>query len=111
LKTQDVSNVVLITMNSIWEYIWWVTLQEDRPDIRIEHVNIEDLSRRFYDRKPFSGFQPEAVVSLAEETSEQSLLEANGLPYTRQWSEGDTEIYLQGTMWRHGGHIRRALIG
>jgi hypothetical protein len=98
LKTQDVSRVGLITLNSSWEYIWWVMLQEDNPEVRIEHVNIADVSRRFYEKEPFAGFQPEAVVSLEKETSEQDSIEVNGIPYSRRWSEGDAAIYLRDQM-------------
>ena len=44
-------------------------LQEHNPSVRIEHVNVTDVSNRIYEQEPFAGFQPDAVISLVKETS------------------------------------------
>ena len=93
LRSQKVSDVGLLAANTSWEYPWWVLLRENHPGVRLEHVNVTDVSDSFYAKWPFHGFIPDTLIALDQNPSPEAVTVADTV-YTRRWEEGKAAIYL-----------------
>ena len=73
------------------EYITWVLFSADHPGLRIQHVNVRDVSKCKSELPRFRDFQPEAIL-LVNRRQEDSLI-VNDVEYTKHWSSGRLAIY------------------
>ncbi len=106
LRERGVNRLGLIVDNSSWEYPWWVFLRRDNPDFRIEHVNTTDASKVYYERPPYRGFVPEAVVML-DQAHPPETVTVNGQLYPRHWQQDKVALYVA-THSRQDGEQERA---
>jgi hypothetical protein len=68
---------------SSMEYPWWIILNKSPQSIRIEHINIKNISSvkdRFY---PYNNFIPCAIISVDSAQSEE--ISTAGNTYIRGW--------------------------
>lgn len=93
LESRDASRVGLIVSNSSIEYWWWAALTRDRPDVRFQHVNFDEPSVSISAEKPFSEFQPDAVLALDQEQLAPQITVGQRL-YARLWQERRAAIYF-----------------
>jgi hypothetical protein len=68
---------------SSMEYPWWVLLKNDKQVLRIEHVNVKNLSHVKSRAYPFSNFIPCAIISVGSPQSENMAFK--GGFYVRAW--------------------------
>jgi len=68
---------------SSMEYPWWVLLKNDKQVLRIEHVNVKNLSNVKSRAYPFSNFIPCAIISVDSTQSENMAFQ--GGFYVRAW--------------------------
>ncbi|MFC1762125.1 hypothetical protein ACFL6U_08595 [Planctomycetota bacterium] len=76
------------------EYLTWVFFGPDHPGLRIQHVNVRDISQCKSELPRFRDFQPEAIF-LVNRRQDDSLM-VNDVEYTKQWSSGRLAIYEKG---------------
>ncbi len=93
LRAKGVSQVGLVADNSSWEYMWWVLLSRGESAVRLEHVNVEDPSKRLVAERPFRAFRPEAVVTLDQPP--QAEIAVGQTVYRRRWTQDRVGIYLR----------------
>ena len=93
LEGRAFSRVGIIVGNQSWEYMWWVFLRQLNPAVQIQHVNVEDVSRRLTDDPPFRDFQPDAVITADQEPQPEAISVGRNT-YHRQWAEGNVAIYF-----------------
>lgn len=94
LASQKVTGVGLLISNSSWEYVWWHYLQKDHPGVRIEHVNVQDPSARFAASARFSGFSPDALVTLDQKPQPEQIT-VGAATFTCRWKQEKVAIYLR----------------
>ncbi|MFC1763263.1 hypothetical protein ACFL6U_14440 [Planctomycetota bacterium] len=93
LKDKEVDQLGLYTDTYTREYISWTLLKADHPDIRIQHVNMDDVSRCKMELPRFKEFQPDTVLSINRRQSDSLLVKDT--TYTKQWSAGRLAVYRQ----------------
>lgn len=75
------SDIGLTMGGDDWEYPFWVFLSENhRRKVRLEHVNVPNISRAEYRNSPFANFTPCAVIVVgADQPSELRVANATYL--------------------------------
>lgn len=67
LSNSKCSNIGLVLGGDDWEYPFGVLLGEDsRRKVRLEHVNVTNISRVKYNEYPFNAFTPCAVIVVSD---------------------------------------------
>jgi hypothetical protein len=75
------------------EYPFWVLLKKtSRQPIRIEHVNVTNISAIKSTVNSFVGFSPCAVIVV--DADRTSLVAEKG-NYTQAWAESQSRLYMQ----------------
>lgn len=70
LSNSECSDIGLMLGGDDWEYPFWVLLGEhDKRKVRLEHVNVPNISRVEYSKPPFRTFTPCAVIVVSAEQS------------------------------------------
>ena len=65
VQHQKCRNIGLFLHPDAWEYPFWVLLNENRVhNVRIEHINVKNISSTRYNTYPFSNFIPCAIISV-----------------------------------------------
>jgi hypothetical protein len=83
----DCSEIGLIIGDEDLEYPFWILLQEvRRTRIRIEHVNVTNISAIKATVSPFAGFSPCAIIAVEADHNTAPI--AEGSVYTKAWSSG-----------------------
>jgi hypothetical protein len=73
------------------EYLFWVLLQDgSRENIRMEHVNVANVSAVKSNVEPFAGFVPCAVI--VANTDDVMPPTVNGRQYMKAWSSGPVRL-------------------
>ncbi|MFC1762126.1 hypothetical protein ACFL6U_08600 [Planctomycetota bacterium] len=93
LEDNDLGQVGLYAGNFAREYISWTLLKKDNPDVRIQAVNMTDVSQCKLELPLFKDFQPDTVLSINQRQSDSLLVKDT--TYTKQWSAGRLAIYQQ----------------
>jgi hypothetical protein len=93
LQSRNASRIGLLAGNSSIEYWWWAALRKDNPEVRFQHVNVQEPSSRFYAEKPFSDFQPDAVLALDQRPPAPQITVGQVL-FLKQWEEGRAAVYF-----------------
>lgn len=65
------------------EYPWWILLQDSQESVRIEHIDVKNLSSAKYRVYPFNDFIPCAIISVGSAPSEDFATAGN--IYRREW--------------------------
>jgi hypothetical protein len=91
IADQNCSNVGLSTGVFGRQYLFWVSLQDvGRAKIRMEHVNVANVSAIKSNIKPFVDFSPCAVIVAS--TDDYLSPSFNGRPYVKAWSSGPVRL-------------------
>ncbi len=93
LESRKPSRIGLLTGNSSIEYWWWPALLQNDPNIRFQHVNVQDPSSRFYAREPFRDFRPDALIALDQQQLGPQIT-LDQVVYLREWGEGRAAVYF-----------------
>ena len=92
VKQRDCTNIGL-SLPSM-EYPWWVLLKNhNNRQVRIEHVNVQNLSNVKSRVYPFSNFIPCAIISVGSSPSEE-LTTKEGI-YVRAWQSVNSSERIQ----------------
>jgi hypothetical protein len=77
-----------------WEYPFWVMLGENgRRTIRLEHVNVTNISQVKYGEFPFNSFTPCAVIVLSENPPND--VRVGNITYLRKMLAKPVSIFMQ----------------
>ncbi|MEG3859593.1 ArnT family glycosyltransferase [Microcoleus sp. herbarium12] len=78
---------------SSMEYPWWVLLKNDKQVLRIENVNVKNLSNVKSRAYPYRNFVPCAIISVGSTQSENMVLK-EGI-YVRAWPSASSIQKIQ----------------
>ena len=92
LKDKELEQVGLILTSEPWEYPMLMLLHQDNLDIQFQHINVTNVSNRFYDVAPFDEFLPDTVIAI---NSPKNEVIVKGQIYSKQWIEGSVAIYFK----------------
>jgi hypothetical protein len=91
ITDQNCSNVGLSTGVFGRQYLFWVLLQDtSRAKIRMEHVNVANVSAAKSKVEPFAGFSPCAVI--VANSDDDMPPSVNGRQYVKAWSSGPVRL-------------------
>lgn len=65
------------------EYLWWILLQDSQESVRIENINVKNLSSAKYGVYPDNNFSPCAIISVGSAQSDD--FTTSGNIYRRGW--------------------------
>jgi Dolichyl-phosphate-mannose-protein mannosyltransferase len=93
INSRNCSEVGLVTGIYGTEYPFWVLLQESRNTrIRIEHVNVTNISAIKSTMYPFASFSPCAVIVVNSDGYSAPI--PNESVYTKAWSSGPVSVFM-----------------
>jgi hypothetical protein len=85
---------LLLGWNS-YEYPLWVLIQQRRPEVRFEHVDVRNVSAALSLRARYEHFNPCAVFVTADSVqSDEKVIQVNGAQYLRKWERGSVGVFL-----------------
>ena len=86
------SDIGLIIGGDDWEYPLWVLLREKTNEIiRLEHVNVTNISQQKYDKNHIDTLSPCAIFAInADPLRQVSIGDVN---YLRKWSYDSVSVY------------------
>jgi hypothetical protein len=77
-----------------WEYPFWVLLgKDDKQKVRLEHVNVTNISQELSTEFPFNNFTPCAVIVVSDNPSNE--INVDGVTYIRKWLSNPVSVFLQ----------------
>lgn len=81
-QAQGCSHIGLALTPDSWEYPLWALLKPDNnPDIRLEHINVQNASSVKMDRPLFSDFNPCAIIS--DSSNDKTKIILGNTPYVK----------------------------
>ena len=93
LKSQC-SDIGLVLGGDDWEYPFWVLLHEnDKRTIRIEHVNVANISQVKSNEYPYNTFTPCAVIVVSENLPNE--VHIGDVTYLRKWVSNPVSVFMQ----------------
>jgi 4-amino-4-deoxy-L-arabinose transferase-like glycosyltransferase len=93
LKSQC-SDVGLVLGKDDWEYPFWVLLHEnDKRTIRIEHVNVANISQMKSNEYPFNAFTPCAIIVVSNNLPNE--VNIGDVIYFRKMSSNPIGVFMQ----------------
>lgn len=94
LGTRGCLNIGFLSGEDNWEYPFWPLLSSGgKQNIRIKHINVDNVSKVKKTRTPFDKFEPGAIISLLK-TAEQQIT-CQGKTYTREWTFAPVSVYIK----------------
>ena len=91
INSRNCSKVGLITSSYGREYLFWILLQEiSHAKVRMEHVNVANISAIKSTVKPFADFSPCAVIVV--NTDYYTAPNPDLTVYTKAWSSGSVPL-------------------
>jgi 4-amino-4-deoxy-L-arabinose transferase-like glycosyltransferase len=86
------ASVGLILGSDDWEYPLWVLLHDLSPAIRIEHVNVQNVSAGSAAADPgYASFRPCALIVIREDPPQT--VEVSGVAYRLTWQSRTLSVY------------------
>lgn len=77
-----------------WEYPLWFLLRENgHSAVRLEHVNVVNISRQMQDENHLGSFSPCAIFS--DNVSPPDVISFYDIIYLRKWSSGSIIVYTR----------------
>ncbi|MEH2069344.1 MAG: hypothetical protein V7K47_14475 [Nostoc sp.] len=99
LNFQKCSNIGLSMGNDPWEYPLWVLLQQNNPQIvKIEHINVSNISAVFAKNSSAQEFEPCGIISMETKKSKQNKLEKINFQektYVRAWNSPELGVFIK----------------
>ncbi len=94
LEAQGCLNIGFISGEDSWEYPFWPLLSSgDKQNVRIEHINVDNVSKVKKSQTTFDKFEPGAIIALLK-TDEQQIT-CQGKTYAREWAVAPVSIYIK----------------
>ncbi len=93
LQHSQCQDIGLILGADDWEYPFWVLLGENDKKVRLEHVNVANISRVKYDEYPYSSFTPCAVVVVSPDPPND--VHIGDVTYAREWSSIPVGVFMR----------------
>jgi 4-amino-4-deoxy-L-arabinose transferase-like glycosyltransferase len=88
------ADVGLMLETDSYEYPFWVLLpQTEGQAVRIEHVNVTNISGVLYKESPFNTFNPCAVIVVNENLPDE--VRVGEVPYLQKWFSEAVGVYLK----------------
>lgn len=81
-----------LSLSSI-EYPWWVLLKNDKQVVRMEHVNVKNLSNVKSRAYPYRDFVPCAIISVGSRQSENMAIKKD--IYMKAWESASSIPKIQ----------------
>ena len=76
-----------------WEYPFWVALgNEGGQTLRIEHINVTNVSNVKYDKDPFNVFSPCAVIVVS--ANPPGDVNFRGSNYLQKWFSNPVSVFM-----------------
>jgi hypothetical protein len=92
------SSVGLLIPDDQPEYPFWILLKQERQQsIRIEHVDVRNVSAAKARVSPYAGFSPCAVVVVDADDGRAAVAERGG--YAQAWSSGPVRVLVRRGLW------------
>lgn len=88
------SHIAPFPLSLPWEYPLWVLFQDTPMKVRLEHVNVENVSAAEFKVYPFNHFNPCAILAFEPKDLRKDIL-TNGYLYVREWSEGPVSVFVR----------------
>jgi len=86
------SDIGLVIGIKDWEYPLWILLRENTGEIvRIEHVNVTNISQWLYSGNYHDKFNKCAIFTLNPDPTDTVLI--GGMVYSREWSSDSVNLY------------------
>ena len=94
LRNAQCWDIGLLTGGDDWEYPFWVMLREGTGrKIRLEHVNVANISKVKYDEYPFNTFTPCAVIVVSPDPPNE--VHIGDVTYLRKWSSIPVTVFVR----------------
>ncbi len=91
VASEGCTQIGLSTGADDWEYPLWVLFdQANIPGVRLEHVNVQNVSAVKASQESFLRFDPCAVISIGLQPNHQ-LVTGSGV-YSQEWSQGRVAV-------------------
>jgi 4-amino-4-deoxy-L-arabinose transferase-like glycosyltransferase len=93
LSNTECSDIGLALGGDDWEYPFWVLLNENgKRTVRLEHVNVTNISEVKSSEYPFSAFTPCAVIVVSDNSPDE--LHVGDVTYFRRWLSDPVSVFL-----------------
>lgn len=94
LSNTQCSDIGLVLGGDDWEYPFWVLLGEDgKRTVRLEHVNVTNISQVISSEYPFNNFTPCAVIVVINNPANE--VRIGDVTYFRKWSSNPVSVFMQ----------------
>ena len=94
LSNTQCSDIGLVLGGNDWEYPFWVLLNEDgKRTVRLEHVNVTNISQGKSNRYPIFAFTPCAVIVVSDNPPTE--VHVGEAAYLRRWLSTPVSVFMQ----------------
>jgi hypothetical protein len=109
VQERNLRDIGLMLPYDPFEYQLWVILKQSRTDVRLEHIEVENVSSATTTLESSTKFLPEAIIRV-QRKNEQSRgeLRSGERVYTRAWSMDPVEVYVLEPKLDHRQHEKSA---
>jgi len=95
LQERNLHDIGLILPYDPFEYQLWVILKQGRTDVRLEHIEVENVSSAAAPLDSTTQFLPEAGIRVRRGNEQpRSELRMGERLHTRMWSQDPVEVYF-----------------
>jgi hypothetical protein len=96
VREQRLHDVGMMLPYDPFEYELWVVLKQVAPDVKLEYVDVRNISSTTATRSPSASFRPEAIIHVQSVNEEARAAELHlaGSVYLKQWSSGAVDVYV-----------------
>ena len=94
LSNTQCSDIGLILPVDSYEYPFWVLLgKDDRPVVRIEHVNVTNISQVISNEYPFNTFTPCSIIVVSDDPPNE--VRIGDVTYLQKWLSDPVSVFMQ----------------
>jgi len=94
LSNSQCSDIGLVLSRDDWEYPFGVLLEEDgKRAVRLEHVNVTNISQVKYKDYPFNAFTPCAVIVVSDNPPNE--VHIGQVTYLLEWLSAPVGVFMQ----------------
>ena len=94
VKSNGCSKIGIILGGDDWEYPFFALLQKSNPQgFRIEHINVNNISKVKYNTHHFDSFDPCAIISVR--SSDENEVVNKNVVYIKKWSSDPVSVFIK----------------
>ena len=94
LSNTKCSDIGLVLGGDDWEYPFWVLLSRDgKRTVRLEHVNVTNISQVKSNQYPFNAFTPCAIIVISDNPPTE--VHIGAAAYLRRWLSTPVNVFMQ----------------